>query len=239
VKISLFIPCYIDQFYPQVGLSVVRVFERLGHEVDFDAGLVCCGQPAFNAGYWPEAREIANRVVERLSDQEVVVVPSGSCATMVKVFYRELFAGTKQEEIVNQIGLRTFEFSEFLVDKLGVTDLGSRFQGSATFHDGCHGLRELGVRTQPRTLLQQVQGLTLIEMEDNTTCCGFGGLFAVKFPMISTAMGETKCGFAARTGADYLISNDSSCLMHLEGLLKRSGSKMKALHLAEVLANFR
>jgi L-lactate dehydrogenase complex protein LldE len=239
VKISLFIPCYIDQFYPQVGLSVVRVFERLGHEVDFDAGLVCCGQPAFNAGYWPEAREVANRVVERLSDQEVVVVPSGSCATMVKVFYRELFAGTKQEEIVNQIGLRTFEFSEFLVDKLGVTDLGSRFQGSATFHDGCHGLRELGVRTQPRTLLQQVQGLTLIEMEDNTTCCGFGGLFAVKFPMISTAMGETKCGFAARTGADYLISNDSSCLMHLEGLLKRSGSKMKALHLAEVLANFR
>jgi L-lactate dehydrogenase complex protein LldE len=158
---------------------------------------------------------------------------------MVKVFYRELFAGTKQEEIVNQIGLRTFEFSEFLVDKLGVTDLGSRFQGSATFHDGCHGLRELGVRTQPRTLLQQVQGLTLIEMEDNTTCCGFGGLFAVKFPMISTAMGETKCGFAAKTGADYLISNDSSCLMHLEGLLKRSGSKMKALHLAEVLANFR
>ena len=239
MKISLFIPCYIDQFYPQVGLSVVRVFERLGHEVDFDAGLVCCGQPAFNAGYWPEAREVANRVVERLSDQEVVVVPSGSCATMVKVFYRELFAGTKQEEIVNQIGLRTFEFSEFLVDKLGVTDLGSRFQGSATFHDGCHGLRELGVRTQPRTLLQQVQGLTLIEMEDNTTCCGFGGLFAVKFPMISTAMGETKCGFAARTGADYLISNDSSCLMHLEGLLKRSGSKMKALHLAEVLANFR
>ena len=238
MKISLFIPCYVDLFYPQVGLSVVRVFERLGHAVDFDAGLVCCGQPAFNAGFWPEAREVANKVVERLSDKEVVVVPSGSCATMIRVFYRELFAGSKQEETVKQLALRTFEFSEFLVDKLEVTDLGSRFQASATFHDGCHGLRELGVRTQPRTLLQQVKDLTLIEMEDATTCCGFGGMFAVKFPMISTAMGETKCGLAAKTGADYLISNDSSCLMHLEGLLKRSGSKMKALHWAEVLANF-
>jgi L-lactate dehydrogenase complex protein LldE len=238
VKISLFIPCYVDQFYPQVGLSVVRVLERLGHTIDFDPGLVCCGQPAFNAGFWPEAREIASKIVERLSDKDVVVVPSGSCATMIRVFYRELFAGREQEKTVNQLALRTFEFSEFLVDKLGVTDLGSRFQASATFHDGCHGLRELGVRTQPRTLLQQVKDLTLIEMEDAMTCCGFGGLFAVKFPMISTAMGETKCGLAAKTGADYLISNDSSCLMHLEGLLKRSGSKMKALHLAEVLANF-
>ena len=239
MKISLFIPCYIDLFYPQVGLSVVRVFERLGHAVDFDPCLVCCGQPAFNAGFWPEAREVASKVVERLSDQEVVVVPSGSCATMIRVFYRELFAGTEQEETVNQLARRTFEFSEFLVDKLGVTDLGSRFPASTTFHDGCHGLRELGVRTQPRTLLQQVKDLTLIEMEDATTCCGFGGLFAVKFPMISTAMGETKCGLAAKTGADYLISNDPSCLTHLEGLLKRSGSKMKPLHLAEVLANFR
>jgi L-lactate dehydrogenase complex protein LldE len=238
VKISLFIPCYIDLFYPQVGLSVVRVFEHLGHEVDFDSHLVCCGQPAFNAGFWPAAREVANKVIERLSDKEVVVVPSGSCATMIRVFYRELFAGSKQEETVNQIALRIFEFSEFLVDKLGVTDLGSRFRASATFHDGCHGLRELGVRTQPRTLLRQVKDLNLIEMEDTTTCCGFGGLFAVKFPMISTAMGETKCALATKTGADYLISNDSSCLMHLEGLLKRSGSKMKALHLAEVLANF-
>jgi len=239
VKISLFIPCYIDLFYPQVGLSVVRVFEHLGHEVDFEASVVCCGQPAFNAGYWPEAKEVASKVVERLSDKEVVVVPSGSCATMIRVFYRELFAGTKQAETVDQLALRTFEFSEFLVDKLEVTDLGSQFLASATFHDGCHGLRELGVRTQPRALLQKVKDLTLIEMEDTTTCCGFGGLFAVKFPMISTAMGETKCGLAAKTGADYLISNDSSCLMHLEGLLKRSGSKMRALHLAEVLANFR
>ena len=238
MRISLFIPCYIDQFYPQVGLSVVRVLERLGHQVHFDESVVCCGQPAFNAGYWNEAREVAAKVVQRLSGSEVVVVPSGSCATMLRVFYRELFAGQPGEEEAARLGLRTFEFSEFLVDKLGVTELGSRFPGTATFHDGCHGLRELGVRTQPRALLQRVKDLTLMEMEDSTVCCGFGGLFSVKFPMISTAMGETKCTLASKTGADYLISNDSSCLMHLEGLLKRSGSKMKALHLAEVLANF-
>ena len=239
MRICLFVPCYIDQCYPQVGTSVVRVLERLGHQIDFDEGVVCCGQPAFNAGFWPEARTVTTRVVQRLSGSEAVVVPSGSCATMIRVFYRELFAGQTEEETVNELARKTFEFSEFLVDKLGVTDLGSRFPGSATFHDGCHGLRELGVRTQPRELLRQVKDLTLLEMEDTTTCCGFGGLFAVKFPMISTAMGETKCALAAKTGADYLISNDSSCLMQLEGLLKRSGSKMKALHLAEVLANFR
>ncbi|MBV8815206.1 MAG: (Fe-S)-binding protein [Verrucomicrobia bacterium] len=239
MRISLFIPCYIDQFYPGVGLSVVRVLERLGHKVEFDDELVCCGQPAFNAGYWPEAKSIAVKVLHRLAGAEAVVVPSGSCATMLRVFYRELFAGDPQEAAARELGSKTFEFSEFLVDKLGVTDLGSRFRGTATFHDGCHGLRELGVQSQPRRLLENVRELTLVEMEDVTTCCGFGGLFAVKFPMISTAMGETKCSLASNTGADYLISNDSSCLMHLEGLLKRSGSKLRTLHLAEVLANFR
>jgi L-lactate dehydrogenase complex protein LldE len=239
VRISLFIPCYIDQFYPGVGLSVVRVLERLGHQVEFDDELVCCGQPAFNAGYWPEAKSIGAKVLQRLAGVEAVIVPSGSCATMLRVFYRELFAGDPNEAAARELAGKAFEFSEFLVDKLGVTDLGSRFRGTATFHDGCHGLRELGVQAQPRKLLQNVRELTLVEMEDATTCCGFGGLFAVKFPMISTAMGETKCALASKTGADYLISNDSSCLMHLEGLLKRSGSKLKTLHLAEVLANFR
>ena len=239
MRISLFIPCYIDQFYPGVGLSVVRVLERLGHQVEFDEELVCCGQPAFNAGYWPEAKSIGAKVLQRLAGAEAVIVPSGSCTTMLRVFYRQLFAGDPNEAAARELAGKTFEFSEFLVDKLGVTDLGSRLRGTATFHDGCHGLRELGVQAQPRKLLQNVRELTLVEMEDATTCCGFGGLFAVKFPMISTAMGETKCALASKTGADYLISNDSSCLMHLEGLLNRSGSKLKTLHLAEVLANFR
>jgi L-lactate dehydrogenase complex protein LldE len=238
VRIALFVPCYIDQFYPRAAESVVRVLERLGHQIDFDEKLICCGQPAFNAGSWDQARSVAVRVVNRLQKSEAVVVPSGSCATMIRVFYPEIFKGTNQEKAALALAERTYEFSQFVVDRLGVTDLQSRFPGKATFHDGCHGLRELGVRSQPRVLLSHVRDLELVEMEDNEVCCGFGGLFAVKFPMISTAMGETKCELAKQTGADYLISNDSSCLMHLEGLLKRSGSKMKTIHLAEVLSQW-
>jgi L-lactate dehydrogenase complex protein LldE len=238
VKIALFVPCYIDQFYPRVAESVVRVLEKLGHEIDFDENLICCGQPAFNAGSWVDARRVAARVVDRLQDAEVVVVPSGSCATMMRVFYPEIFKGSDREKAALALAQRTYEFSQFVVDRLGVADLQSRFPGKATFHDGCHGLRELGVRSQPRVLLSHVRDLELIEMEDNQVCCGFGGLFAVKFPMISAAMGETKCDLARQTGAEYLISNDSSCLMHLDGLLKRSGSKMKTVHLAEVVAQW-
>jgi L-lactate dehydrogenase complex protein LldE len=238
VKIALFVPCYVDQFYPRVAESVVRVLERLGHQIDFDESLACCGQPAFNAGCWDDARSVASRVVSHLQDAEAIVVPSGSCATMMRVFYPEIFKNSERDKAAKALAERTYEFSQFVVDRLGVTDLQSRFPGKATFHDGCHGLRELGVRSQPRILLSHVRDLELVEMEDADVCCGFGGLFAVKFPMISTAMGETKCELATQTGAEYLISNDSSCLMHLEGLLKRSDSKMKALHLAEVLAQW-
>jgi L-lactate dehydrogenase complex protein LldE len=238
VKIALFVPCYVDQFYPRVAESVVRILERLGHQIVFDESLVCCGQPAFNAGSWDDARSVAGRVLSRLQAAEAVVVPSGSCATMIRAFYPEIFKHSDREKAALALAERTYEFSQFIVDRLGVADLQSQFPAKATFHDGCHGLRELGVRSQPRLLLSYVRDLELIEMEDNEVCCGFGGLFAVKFPMISTAMGETKCDLAKQTGAQYLISNDSSCLMHLEGLLKRSGSEMKTLHLAEVLSRW-
>lgn len=237
MKITLFIPCFVDQLFPQVGISVVRIFERLGHTVDFKETLICCGQPAFNAGYWEEARGIARRVLEALRGQDPVVVPSGSCGAMIKNFYPELFRYTDKAEAANQLSQRTFEFSSFLVDQLGITDLGSRFPAKVTFHDGCHGLRELQIKSQPRRLLERVKELTLVEMEDQTTCCGFGGTFAVKFPMISTAMGETKLASALDTGAEYLVSNDSSCLMHLQGLLSRRKQKLKTIHLAEVLTN--
>ena len=227
----------MDQLFPKVGVSAVRIFEKLGHTVDFKEALICCGQPAFNAGYWEETRTIARRVLQTLSGPEPVVVPSGSCAAMVKNFYPELFRNTGQAEAANQLSRRTFEFSCFLVDQLGVTDLCSRFPAKVTFHDGCHGLRELHIKSQPRRLLERVKGLTLVEMEDQTSCCGFGGTFAVKFPMISTAMGETKSASALDTGAEYLVSNDSSCLMHLQGLLSRQGQKLKTIHLAEVLAS--
>jgi L-lactate dehydrogenase complex protein LldE len=237
LKITLFIPCFVDQLFPRVGVSAVRIFEKLGHTVDFKEALICCGQPAFNAGYWEETRTIARRVVETLRGQDPVVVPSGSCGAMIKNFYPELFRNTPLTEAANQLSQRTFEFSSFLVDQLGVTDLGSRFPARVTFHDGCHGLRELHIKSQPRRLLERVKDLTLVEMEDQTSCCGFGGTFAVKFPMISTAMGETKSASALDTGAEYLVSNDSSCLMHLQGLLNRRKQKLKTIHLAEVLAS--
>jgi L-lactate dehydrogenase complex protein LldE len=240
MKITVFIPCFVDTCFPSAAMSVVRVLERLGHTVDFPAELGCCGQPAFNSGYWHEAKPVAQRAIRRLESADAVVVPSGSCGAMIKNFYPQLFAGTSLAESANVLSARTFEFSDFLVNQLHVTDVGARFPQKVTFHDGCHGLRELGTREQPRLLLRAVRELQLIEMVEAETCCGFGGTFGVKFPMISTAMGEVKCASAAETGADVIVSNDSSCLMQIQGLLsrqkQRQGKPLRTMHLAEVLA---
>jgi len=235
MKVTLFVPCFVDLMFPKVAISMVRILEGLGHTVECPEELACCGQPAYNSGYWDEARAVAVKVLERLKDSEVVVIASGSCGAMMHVFYPELFAGTPDAAAANALARKCYEFSDFLVTKLGVTELGARFPAKVTFHDGCHGLRELGEHDQPRKLLARVQGLELVEMKEKV-CCGFGGTFAAKFPMISTAMGEVKCSLAQETGAKYIISNDSSCLMHIQGLLDRQGSPIKTLHLAEVLA---
>ncbi len=238
MRITLFVPCFMDTLYPRAGMSIVTVLERLGHQVEYHEDLFCCGQPAFNGGYWDEARTVATPVVEKLAavDTDAIVIGSGSCGAMLKVFYRDLFANTPLAEKAAAVGDRTWEFSDFLVTKLGVTDVGASFPAKVTFHDGCHGLRELKVKQQPRRLLEHVRGLELIEMRDAETCCGFGGTFSAKFPAISTAMGEVKCAAAAATEAEYVVSNDSSCLMQIQGLLDRQGKKIKTLHLAEVLA---
>lgn len=236
MTVTLFIPCFVDLIYPRAGISMVRILERLGHRVECPRELACCGQPAFNSGYWDESRAIATKVLSRLKDAEAVVVASGSCGAMLKVFYCELFAGTAQVEAAKSLAARTWEFSDFLVTRLGISDVGARFPARVTFHDGCHGLRELGIKKPPRALLAKVRELELLEMKEAETCCGFGGTFASKFPMISTAMGEVKCASAGETGAEYIVSNDSSCLMHLQGLLSRQGKPMKTIHLAEILA---
>jgi L-lactate dehydrogenase complex protein LldE len=235
MKVTLFIPCFVDLMFPKVGISMVQILERLGHTVECPEELACCGQPAYNSGYWEEARVVAVTVLERLKDAEVVVIASGSCGAMMHVFYPELFAGTPHAIAANTLARKCYEFSDFLVTKLGVTELGARFPAKVTFHDGCHGLRELGAYDQPRRLLARVRDLELVEMKEQV-CCGFGGTFAAKFPMISTAMGEVKRDLAVETGAEYIVSNDSSCLMHIQGLLDRQGSKLKTIHLAEVLA---
>ncbi len=217
-------------------MSIVRILERLGHAVDYPEGQTCCGQPPFNAGYWDEARAVAERQLSVFRDADTVVIASGSCGAMVKTFYPELFRGHPREAEALALAAKTFEFSDFLVNHLGVLDVGAKFPGRATFHDGCHGLRELNLKKPPRQLLAHVRGLELVEMTEAETCCGFGGTFAVKFPMISTAMGEVKCASIAETKADFVISNDSSCLMQIRGLLDRQGKSARTLHLAEVLA---
>lgn len=237
MRVTLFIPCFVDAFYPGVGISAVKVLERLGHTVECPEKIACCGQPAFNSGYWDDARVVAGRTLELLRDAENVVIASGSCGAMLKVFYPQLFAGTPQLAAAEALSQKTYEFADFLVSKLGVTDVGARFAGKVTFHDGCHGLRELGKKLPPRQLLAEVKGLELIEMAEAETCCGFGGTFAAKFPAISTAMGEVKCASGAQTGADYIVSNDSSCLMQIQGIISREGRPMKTLHIAEVLAS--
>jgi L-lactate dehydrogenase complex protein LldE len=236
VTITLFIPCFVDLFFPRVGISMVQILQRLGHTVIHSSETVCCGQPPFNSGYWDQARSIALNVLQKLESAEAIAVPSGSCATMLKIFYPQLFADTPHAPTAAAIASRTWEFSDLLVNKLGVSDVAARFAAKVTYHDGCHALRELGIRSGPRKLLSNVRDLELIEMTEAQTCCGFGGMFCVEFPMISTAMGEVKCAAAVETDAQYIVSGDSSCLMHLQGLLARSGSKIKTIHLAEVLA---
>ena len=235
MTVTLFIPCFMDALFPRAAISMVEILEQLGHQVLYPEEIACCGQPPFNSGYWDEARAVAVPALEKLKDSEAIVIGSGSCGAMLKVFYPQLFANTPQAELANRISACTWEFSDFLVSKLGVTRLGAKFPHKVTFHDGCHGLRELHLKKPPRTLLANVQDLQLVEMAEAETCCGFGGTFSAKFPMISTAMGDVKCASAAETGAEYIVSNDSSCLMHLQGLLSRQGRPVKTIHLAEVL----
>ncbi len=236
MKVTLFIPCFVDLMYPKVGISMVQILERLGHTVECPEEIACCGQPAFNSGYWEEARAVAVKALDRLKAAEIVVIASGSCGAMLHSFYPQLFAGTPREADANILAKKCYEFSDFLVTKLGVRDVGAKFPARVTFHDGCHGLRELHTHEQPRQLLQHVRGLELVEMKEKV-CCGFGGTFAAKFPMISTAMGEVKCSLAKETGAEYIVSNDSSCLMHIQGVLDREKIPLKTIHLAEVLAS--
>lgn len=237
MKISLMIPCFVDQLTPRVGVAMTEVLQRLGHEVDYPDGQTCCGQPAFNCGYMGDARDVARRVLRCFERSESVVVPSGSCAAMLRVIYRELFQDDPDRDRAAALAAKTWEFSELLADRLGALDVGARLPGTATFHDGCHGLRELGVKSAPRRLLERVADLRLVEMTEAESCCGFGGMFSVKFPQISTAMAEVKALSVDAAAADFVVSNDPSCLLQLGGYFSRTGRRVKCLHIAEVLAS--
>jgi len=221
---------------PQVAFDMVAVLRRIGWQLDYPEEQTCCGQPAFNTGYWDEARPVAERFVRIFRQAEAVICPSGSCTAMVRNFYPELLAKSALRDDALALGKRVFEFSEFLVDYARVTDVGACFPHRVTYHDSCHLLRELHIQEQPRTLLRHVGGLELIELPYADECCGFGGSFAVKLPEISAAMGMVKARNIESTGADYVTSCDPSCLMHISGVLRRRRSQAKAIHLASILA---
>jgi L-lactate dehydrogenase complex protein LldE len=235
-KVALFIPCFVDQLTPEVGLDMVHVLRRLGFEMEFPEEQTCCGQPAFNTGYWNDARPVAERFVEIFRTAEQVVCPSGSCTTMVRNFYPELLAGTPLHEEAIRVGQRVFEFSEFLVKVAKVTDVGASFPHRVAVHDSCHALRELHLKKESRELLRHVRGLELVEMPYSEDCCGFGGTFATKFGAISAAMGDAKAGNVETSGAEFVTATDPSCLLHLDGILRRRGSQVRTIHLAAILA---
>ncbi len=230
--------CIVDQVFPQVGIAITQVLERLGYPVDFPKAQTCCGQPAFNTGYTDEARTIARHFLHVFRDSEYIVVPSGSCTSMISHHFADLFQhDPKLLAEAHALEPRVWEFSRFLLEVAGVEDVGARFDGVVTYHDSCHALRELHIKAAPRKLLAKVRGLTLAEMSAAEECCGFGGTFSIKFPEVSGAMARTKIDSIQKTGASTVVSIDSSCLMQLQGVIDRAGLPIKTLHLAEVLAS--
>ena len=238
MNVQLFIPCFVDQLYPQVAFNMVKVLEKAGCTVSYNTSQTCCGQPAFNAGFWGESKEVCNKFLDDFSGADYIVAPSASCVGFVRNYYTKLFENSPSSVIAKKTAERAFELSEFLIHILKVDDLGATFNGKATYHDSCAALRECKVKQEPRQLLSKVKGLELVEMADVETCCGFGGTFAVKFEPISIAMGDQKINNAAATGAEYIISTDMSCLMHIDGCNKHKGTGLTVLHLADVLSNF-
>lgn len=236
IKASLFVTCIIDQLYPQAGVSAVNVLRRLGVEVDFPMDQTCCGQPLYNAGFAKQSRKLAKRVLESFKESEYVVVPSGSCAAMMKVFFPDLFRD--DPTLSNQaeaLAGKVYEFSQFLNDVVGVDQAVGSQAGTVTYHPSCHLLREMDVKDQPLAVLGRVQGLRVEELPNAETCCGFGGSFAIKFPHISEGMLGDKISNIEATGAESVVSCDMGCLMNIEGALTRKGSSIKVRHLAEIL----
>jgi L-lactate dehydrogenase complex protein LldE len=205
--------------------------------VSYNTQQTCCGQPAFNAGFWGESKDVCTKFVQDFDGVDYIVSPSASCAGFIRNNYGKLFENNAFQSPAKKVSSQIFELSEFLVKILGVTDLGASFNGKVTFHDSCAGLRECNIKAEPRALLQQVEGLELIEMNDTETCCGFGGSFAVKYDTISVAMADQKIDNAIATDAEYIISTDMSCLMHLDGRINHNGQQIKVIHLADILAS--
>jgi L-lactate dehydrogenase complex protein LldE len=237
MNVQIFIPCFIDQLYPEVGFNMVKVLEKAGCKIEYRLNQTCCGQPAFNAGFWGEAKEVCNKFIEDFEGADYIVAPSASCVGFVRNYYGKLFDNSSVHNEVKNLTGRIFELSEFLIKILQVDDFGAELNAKATYHNSCAALRECKIKEEPQQLLSKVKGLEMVPMVDNETCCGFGGAFAVKFEPISVAMADQKVNNALASEAEIIISTDMSCLMHIDGVIKNKKANLKVMHLADVLAS--
>jgi len=238
MRISLFVPCFIDQIYPNIAIQTVRLLWTLGVEVDYPKQQTCCGQPAFNTGYWREATALAKHFIDVFSGrgENLIVSPSGSCISMITRFYQELPLPASYQQRLKLLVPRCMELSDYLANVIGERVIHGTWHQRAAYHHSCHLLRELGLKDEPFRLLQRVNGLDLVPWQDSAVCCGFGGTFSVKFPALSCAMTEEKLRSLQPLNVSYIIANDASCLMQFDGLLRRRNSKIQVLHVVEVLA---
>jgi L-lactate dehydrogenase complex protein LldE len=237
MKVQLFIPCFVDQLYPTTAFNMVKVLEKAGCEVAYNTNQTCCGQPAFNAGFCDESKAVAAKFLKDFDHTDYVVAPSASCVGFIRNYYPTLFTDEQTLAKIEDLGKRTFEFSEFLIDVLKQEDFGASLNATITYHDSCAALRECKIKEGPRRLLKNVKGLQIVEMKDVETCCGFGGTFSVKFGDISAAMADQKITNVLDTGADCIVSTDCSCIMQLAGSIKNKKLAIETMHLADVLAS--
>lgn len=235
-RVALFVTCLVDLLYPEVGEATVALLEREGVTVEVPDAQTCCGQPPFNSGFHDDARRLARTMLDAFEGAEAVVTPSGSCAAMVRSYYPHLFDGLPEYPRTVALAAKTFELSEFMVDVLGVLDVPGAWRGRVTYHDSCHGLRELGLRGQGRRLVESIDGVELVEMARPDMCCGFGGTFSVRLPDLATAMADDKIDQTEATGAAIVLTGDTGCLMHVAGRMSRRGSTVRPMHLATFLA---
>ena len=238
MDIQLFIPCYIDQLYPETGFNTIKILEKAGCHVHYNPKQTCCGQPAFNSGYWKEAAQLAEKFLTDFNPDLPIVSPSGSCSSFIIHHYQKVL--TDRPDLLDRhlkMKDKIYELSDFLVNIIKVKDLGAIFPHTVTFHDSCSALREYGIKDEPRILLSHVEGLKLIEMEESETCCGFGGTFAVKNNAISSAMAEKKVLNALATNAEYIVSTEASCLLNINSYCAKNKLPIKGIHLADILAS--
>lgn len=237
MEVDIFIPCFIDQVYPQTGFNMIKVLEKAGVKVHYNTNQTCCGQMAFNSGFWDDAKKLGEKFIKDFNNDRLIVGPSASCIGYVRNGFDELFFNGAHHNEYKQLQRSMYEITDFLVNVVKVTDFGSVFEHKVTYHDSCAALREYKLNNEPRKLLENVKGLDLVEMKDTHECCGFGGTFSIKFEPISTAMAEQKVRDALDTGAEYIISTDSSCLMQLDGYIKKHNLDLKVAHIVDVLAS--